>query len=257
MGKIIRNNLEHVISALCAFSDSVQNGRKPDWPSNSVLALFTSQVEAFRSISSRRKDATPIQLIRDMNHRWTKLGLLDALDRVVCALETYSGKSRLGKVFFDKKSDGIATESILKHPLRTLVLGQRKATVADLPLTLSLAPSCFAEIEKSLQAIKCDNDASAASSRLTKCLNALALSVQAYLCAEHRRFLCHQTIALPLRTFLFVLKEPSYKKRLFGFSAQEIEMWHAFDDALGPQKVRKQGSARAQRFRDKQKTNTE
>src|SRR5207302_2547962 len=154
VGEIIRNNLKHAISALSAFAESIENGRKPKWPSKATLALFTAQLEAFRPISARRKDAKPIELIREMDHRWIKLGLLETLNRVVCALETYSGKSLLGKAYAEEQFErGIATGSILKHPLLTLVLRHRKATAADLPLMLPLVPSCFTEIENSVRDI--------------------------------------------------------------------------------------------------------
>jgi hypothetical protein len=256
VGEIIRNNLKDVISALSAFSQSVQHGRKPEWPSNATLALFTAQLEAFRSISTRREDAKPIQLIREIDHRWIKLGLLETLIRAVCALETYSGKSLLGKAHAEEQFElGIATGSILKHPLLTLVLRHRKATAVDLPLMLPLVPSCFTELENALKDITpSEGYVVVASLPLTQALNALALSVQAYLGSEHGRFMCHQTMAFPLRKCLFELKHPSFRKRLFGFSAEEIQAWDEFEDSRRIEKQQEQNRARSKRFRKKQQT---
>ena len=93
-----------------------------------------------------------------------------------------------------------------------------------------------------------------ASLPVTEALNALALSVQAYLGSEHRRFIGHQAMAFPLREFLFELKDSSYKKRLFGFSAEEIKAWYAFDDNLRIERERAQNRARSESFRERQKT---
>lgn len=243
----IRKNVKDVISSLSAFSRSIHEGSNPAWPSKATFALFNAQLAAFRSISTRRNDALPIELVREMNHRWKSLRLRDTLTRVVCALEDYSGKSLFGQIHVQERFEwGIATGSLKKHPLRLLVLKFKEATPADLPVMLSAAPTCFIELETSLKHLP--------TSAATEARTALALSVQEYLWSEHRRFLSHQAVAFPLRNFLFELKDPSYKKHLFGFSDEEIQAWEAFDNSLQPEKQRKQQSARSAKFREKQKT---
>ncbi len=247
----IRKHLKGVVRSFSAFSDSVQTGRKPDWPSSATLELFTAELAAFRLVSNRRKDARPIELVREIDHTWKGLHLKSTLTRVVSALNDYSGKSLLGKAFVEV----LATPHFQNHPLITLVLRKRKATTVDLPIMLALAPPSFKAIDDSLAALSSRGGYKVlASSSVIEARKALASSVQQYLASEHRGFLYRQTIALPLRKLLYELEDPAIRKRLFGCSHEEIEAWKILDVKLHREKQYAQQRTRSARFRAKLKT---
>lgn len=248
----IRERLKDVVRSFSAFAVSVKAGRKPDWPPSATLELFTAQLAAFRQISNRRKGARPIELVREIDHRWKGLRLKITLNRVVSALNDYSGKSLLGKAFVE----AFATGSFQDHPLVTLILGKRKATIADLPTMLALTPRSFEEIHNSLANLSPGRGIQVlASSSLIKARKALALSAQQYLASEHRSFMCRQTMAFPLRNLLYELNDPLIRKRLFGCSDEEIEAWKVLDITLDREKRNAQQRSRSARFRAKRKTN--
>lgn len=248
--EIIRAHLRDVIRAFSAFSVSVKAGRTPVWPRIATLELFTAQLAAFRLISNRRKDAPSMALVREIDHTWKGLGLKKALAEVVLALNLFSGKSVLGKAFVET----LATGGSQDHLLFTLVLEKRKATIADLPTILALAPRSFKDIDHSLSDLSPGRGIQVlASSSAIKARKALALSAQQYLASEHRSFMYRQTMAFPLRNLLFELKDPLIRKQLFGCSDEAVEAWKALEITLDREKRKAQQRSRSAKLRAKRK----
>jgi hypothetical protein len=235
----------HLRTALCAlnkFSDSVRAGRYPDWPNKNELALFTRQVEAFRLISNRSASARPIEVIRDMDHRWPKLEIIATLDGVISSLEIYIGRSLLADANIEamnRRADPTQSE------WRRLVLRLRNPTPEELRLMGDFLPSSFQAMISLIGRLE---QRTGVPPILVKQLKeALARSSQEYLCTKHQAFVLRVELARDLRRFIHQLKDPDYTKRLHGFGSDHIRDWAKAEHREGA-RVRK-ARERAQKSR--------
>lgn len=235
---LLKRNLRTALESLKKFSASVQAGRYPEWPGNFELSLFLRQIEAFRLISNRGPSAAPIQLIRDMNHRWPGMHILRTLERVVSSLESYIGRSLLAEAH----AEAIKRRGDLKKgELHSLIYKMRKAGPADLGIMASLLPQPFQEMLDLTSKDTLSPQAGAPSNSVDKLRRALAQSAQEYLASRQQAYLVRLQAAGKLRAFIHQLQDRLYTKRLHGFAPEHIKEW---DKAVRREKVRKRQQRR-------------
>jgi hypothetical protein len=234
----LRKHLRPALESLKRFSDSIAAGY-PDWPSSVELSLFIKQIETFRLIGTRSTDATPMEVIRDMDHRWSGLHIVRTLERVVCSIESYVGQSLLAEVH----AEAIKRRRDLKQSeLHMVVYKQRTAEPADLKIMAQHLPNSFLEIGKVIA-----KELGAASQTSDKLQRALARSAQEYLFSRQQAYLARLQAARTLRTFIHQLRDRDYSKRLHGFDKEHRDQW---DMAERRAVVRE----RVQRFRNAKKS---
>jgi hypothetical protein len=225
--EVIKRNVKKALSSLARFSDSVRAGRAPQWPPESMYSLFMAQLDAFRIIWKRRKNARAIQLIRDMDHRWRGLSAFKTLENCARRLNEYLGTNLLGdaieKAQFERANDDT------KDRLVAILRQERFAEPEDLDLIKNLLPPDFQSLVK-LGSGKSLKAASHMWEDTPKDLRiAIARSAQLYLISKHQTYLAKIAAAKALRQFLFDLKYRPFTKQLFGFSEGQIKEWDKVD----------------------------
>jgi hypothetical protein len=240
----LKKHLTPPLESLKRFSDSISRGSYPDWPSNAELSLFARQIETFRLISNRSSDAKPIEVIRDIDHRWPGMHIVRTLDRVVSSVEAYMGRSLLAEAH----AEAIKRRRHLKESeLHMLVYKERTAEPADLELMAALLPDAFQKMHTLTSKGSLGTLVGAASQPLDKLRRALARSAQEYLLSKQQAYLARLQAAGTLRVFIHNLQDRRYAKRLHGFAPAHIDEWLK---AQSREKVR----LRAQRFRASKKS---
>ena len=185
-GVSLKKHLTPALQSLKRFSDSVAAGGYPDWPSNAELSLFTKQIKTFRLISNRRADATPMEVIRDMDHRWPGLHIVRTLERVVSSIESYVGRSLLAEVH----AEAIKCRRDPKESeLHTLVYKQRTANPADLNMMAALLPDPFQQIVELTSKKTLREKLGAESKTIDKLERHMARAAQEYLFATQQAYL--------------------------------------------------------------------
>lgn len=218
----LQTHLRTTLQSLKKFSDSVHAGRYPEWPGNFEFSLFMRQIETFRLISNRGPSAAPIQLIRDMDHRWPGLHIVRTLERVVSSLELYVGRSLLAEAH----AEAIKRRRDLREgELHSLVYQKRKAGPADLGVMTSLLPEPFREMLELTSKATLTSQAGGPSKALEKFRRALAESAQEYLVTRQQAYLARLQAAGKLRAFVHQLQDRLYTKRLHGFAPEHIKEW--------------------------------
>jgi hypothetical protein len=243
-GVALKKHLTPALQSLKRFSDSISRGSYPDWPSNAELSSFTKQIETFRLISNRSSDARPIEVIRDMDHRWPGMHIIRTLERVVVSLQAYMGRSLLAEAHAEalkRRRDPKQSE------LHILVYKERNAEPADLNVMAGLLPDAFQDIIELTSKDSLRVQLGAASKTLHKLETALARSAQEYLFAKQQAYLARLRAAGKLRAFIHELRHREYTKRLHGFAPQHVKDW---DKAERRERARE----RAQRFRTSKKS---
>src|SRR5882724_4846515 len=109
-GVALKKHVTPALESLKRFSNSIFLGTYPEWPGHAELSLFTHQIEIFRLISNRRTSASPMEVIRDMDHRWPGIHIARTLDRAVLSLESTWG-ARCSQKPMPKQSSVDAIES--------------------------------------------------------------------------------------------------------------------------------------------------
>src|SRR6266478_3339488 len=141
----IKRNLAKALRSLAKFSDSVRDGRSPDWPPAETYTLFMAQLRCFQLISKRKVNAPAIQLMREIDHTWHKLKVVDTVELCIEHLQNYMGNSLLGsanaKAQFERNSDPA------KDQLISLVLKRRLAGPGDLSPMRNLLPEPFQQLD--------------------------------------------------------------------------------------------------------------
>jgi hypothetical protein len=225
--RVIKRNLEKALQSLAKFSDSVRDGRAPDWPPAATYALFMAQLRAFRLISKRKQNAPAIQLMREIDHTWHKLKVVDTVESCIEYLQRYIGNSLLGsaiaKAQFERQNDPA------KDHLVSLLYKRRLAGPEDLGAMRNLLPQPFQQLDTLASAKFVKNTTGASGDPLKKLQTAVARSAQEYLFSEHLRFLERYAAAKRLRKFIFGLKCRPYTQKLFGFSQAQIDKWKEID----------------------------
>jgi hypothetical protein len=216
----LQTHLRTTLQSLKKFSDSVRAGRYPDWPTKEELSLFMRQVEAFRLISGRSTSARPIEVLREMNHRWPRLGIIATLDGVVSSLETYIGRSLLADAnvqAMKRRADPRQSE------WRRLILRLRNPTPQDLQAMTDALPVPFQAMITLVGRLE---QRTGVPPGLVKQLKeALARSAQEYLFTKYQLFAVRVELARDLRRFIHDLRDPDYTKRLHGFAPEHIKEW--------------------------------
>jgi hypothetical protein len=240
----IKRNLAEALRSLGKFSDSVRDGRTPDWPPEATYTLFMAQLDAFRLISKRRKNAPAIQLMREIDHTWHKLKVVDTVELFIQRLQDYIGNTLLGsaneKAQFERQNDRA------KDQLTSLICKKKWAAPEDLDAMRDLLPVSFRHLDTLTSSRFVRRATGASYDTLQNLRIAVARSAQEYLFSEHLRFLERSAAAKRLRKFIFDRKYRPYTKKLFGFSQPQIQKWDDIDQ-LEAARVR-QG-----RFRQKSK----
>jgi len=216
----LKRHLTPALESLKKFSDSVHAGRYPEWPGSFELSLFVRQIETFRLITNRGPTATPIQLIRDMNHRWPAMGILRTLERVVSSLELYMGRSLLAEEHakaFTGRGD------LRKGELHSIVHKMRKAVPADLDVMESLLPQPFQEMLELTSEDTLKQQAGARANN--KLRTALAQSAQEYLASKQQAYIARLQAAQNLRAFIHEVGDRLHRKRLHGLAPEHIKEW--------------------------------
>ena len=247
-GVALKRPLTRALNSLERFCNSIVAGRYPEWPSSSELSMFLKQVETFRLISNRGSDADPMQLIRDMDHRWPGMHIARTLERVVSTIETYIGRSLLAEVHTEAIKD---RRDPKKTELHSLVYKLRNAKPADLELMAPLLPDPFQDLLELTRKETLRAQSEAALKTVERRRSALARSAQEYLFSTQLVCLARLWAAGKLRAFIHELKDPQYTKRLHGLAPEHVEDW---DKAERRERVRKQVRERVKRFRDQKKS---
>jgi hypothetical protein len=225
--KTIKRNLAKALRSLAKFSDSVRAGRTPDWPPEATYALFMAQLRHFQLISKRKEKALPIQLMREIDHRWRGLKVVKTVGGCVKQLQNYMGNTLLGsaiaKARFKRRNDPA------KDRLVSLVFKGRLAGPEDLDAMRHLLPESFQHLDILLSSKFVKRATEAPDDTVQKLRAAVARSAQEYLWSEHKRFREKSAAAARLREFIFGLDCRQYQKKLFGFSRTQIAEWHKID----------------------------
>ena len=223
----IKRNLAEALRSLAKFSDSVRDGRTPDWPPPATYALFMAQLRAFRLISKRKQNAPAIQLMREIDHTWHKLKVVDTVEHCIEYLQRYIGYNLLGsaiaKAQFERQNDPA------KDQLISLVCKRRLAGPEDLAAMRNLLPEPFQQLDMLASGKFVKRATGASGGSLEKLRSAVARSAQEYLFSEHLRFVERCAAAKRLREFIFGLKHRPYTQKLFGFSQVHIDKWKHID----------------------------
>jgi hypothetical protein len=216
---IVRRNLERALPPLKKFIASVDKGYVPAWPTDAELYLLVAQVRWYRSISRRRPQATAMQIIREIDHRWTNLEIERTVDRLVRALDGYLGESTIARAIRaqgltdlgDKRTIAVISKNLTAEPI-------------DLSWMLEILPPYFGKMAGLLDAhvVPSRTGQRDAVSLLKRFL---VQAAQDFLYAEHTAFMTRVRAAYRLRTFIFDLGDPDYQRRLFGLSKHELELW--------------------------------
>ncbi len=241
-GIALKKHLTPALESLKKFSDSVRAGRYPDWPTKKELSLFMRQVEAFRLISNRSAEAHPIQVIREMNHRWPRLEIVAALDAVVSSLEDYIGRSLLADAYAEamkRRADPRESE------WRRLILRLRNPTPEDLQKMGDALPETFQAMIKLVARLQ--QRTGVPVDLVNQLKEALARTAQEYLFTKHQVFIGRLELARDLRRFIHDLHDRRYTKRLHGFAQEHVRDWEKAER-------RARTRARVQRFRHAQKS---
>ena len=144
--RAIKRNLTRALQSLAKFSDSVRAGRAPDWPPKDTYALFMAQLRHFQLISKRRENAPPIQLMREIDHRWRGLQVIKTVGGCLKELQNYIGKTLLGSVFAEGQFE--RQNNPAKDQLASLVFKKRLANPEDLAVMRHLLPQSFQHLEE-------------------------------------------------------------------------------------------------------------
>jgi hypothetical protein len=168
--------------------------------------------------------------------------IIRTLDNALSNLEAYVGQSLLAEAnanaWFQRQSDST------KSHLRALILREQNAKPIDLPMMAHQLPIAF-QVMIDLTSNKDLGWLSEAPAGPVKRFRAaLSVAAQEYLVTKHRLYVARLAPAEELRLFFFELKHPPYKRRLFGFSSDHIELWKKVDR-------KNQTRARVGRFRGK------
>jgi len=180
-----------------------------------------------------------VEVIRDMNHRWSGMHILRTLDRAVSSLESYIGRSLLAEAH----AEAIKRQRDPKESeLHMVVYKKRKAEPADLKLMEEHLPNSFLEIGKLIT-----KQLGARSQTVHKLQTTLARSAQEYLFSKQQAYLARLQAAGKLRAFIHELRDPGYTKRLHGFDKEHRNKWEMAERrALVRERV--------QRFREAKKS---
>ncbi len=214
LAKEIRSAVKAGVIELQKFSDSIRRASSPAWPRAEILDRFVRQIEHFRLISDRRPDASPMQCVSDMDHRWKSLSLRQTLDNAVSQLERFLGRFSSGEIYLMSRSRQL---SVPFETARQVLNNERVATQKDLNWMIDFAPDWVRKINQAL-------DFPAESSRkhlmqvLASIRTALPRLAQHTLVLQQRQYLLARDQAAALRRFLFDLKHPAYKQRIFGLT---------------------------------------
>jgi hypothetical protein len=240
--RAIKLNLVRALQSLATFSDSVRDGRTPDWPPAATYALFMAQLRAFRLISKRKENAPAIRLMREIDRTWHKLKVVGTVESCIEYLQRYIGNSLLAsaiaKAPFERQNDPA------KDQLISLVCKRKLAGSEDLGAMRNLLPKPFQQLDTLASGEFVKRATGASGDPLQKLRTAVARSAQEYLFSEHQRFLERYAAAKRLRKFIFGLKYRPYTQKLFGFSQVQIDKWKDID-FLEAERVRQR------RFRQK------
>jgi hypothetical protein len=223
--KAIKQNLTMALRSLAKFSDSVRAGRAPEWPSKDTYTLFMAQLRHFQLISKRRENAPPIQLMREIDHRWRGLKVVKTVEGCLKGLQNYIGETLLGSAI--AKGQFERQNNPAKDQLISIVFKKRLAGSEDLVVMRHLLPESFQHLET--LASRITRTAGAPDDTVSKLKIAVARSAQEYLFSEHQRFIERCAAAKGLREFIFDVKYRPYRKRLFGFSPTQIEQCDKID----------------------------
>jgi hypothetical protein len=226
----IKRGLEVPLCSLTRFSDSVRAGRAPAWPPDNAYSLFIAQLREFRIISKRKDNAPPIQLMREINHRWPKLKVVRTVENCVEELKNYLGRNLIGtaiaKARFESLKGRVHDDQV---SLLLILRKKRFATPADLEVIHDLLPEHFQKLTKLASKDLLRSANGAPSDAVEKLRISVARSAQEYLISEHALFSAKIAAANALRKFIHGLKYPPYTKKLFGFSAWQINEWDKAD----------------------------
>jgi hypothetical protein len=242
--RAIKRHLTEALQSLAKFSDSIRSGRPPEWPPQHIYALFMAQLRAFRLIWKRKGNVTAIQLLHEIDHRWSGLKVVKTVVNCADQLNNYLSPNLLGsanvKAEFERQNDRT------KDHFGSLLLRKKLASPEDLELMYDLLPPDFQKLIK----LTCESLVRSAprtpSDTMQKLRIAVARSSQEYLICEHQRLLAKFAAADALRKFLFGLRHRPFTKKLFGFSAEQIEEWGKLDS-------REAARLRKRRFDDKKR----
>ena len=244
----IKRNLAKALRSLDKFSDSIRDGQAPAWPPEATYELFMAQLDAFRCISKRKENAPPIQLMREIDHTWHKLQVVDTVDRCVEHLQKYLGNNLLGAVIANALFD--LRHHPAKDQLISLVRKTRLAGLGDLGVIRNLPlPEPFRQLDALTSDERVKRATGASRGSLRKFRTVLARATQEYLFSENLRYLERCAASMALRKFVFGLKHRPYQKTLFGFPDDLIKKWtergRKEPGRLRQEKLRKKTSARS------------
>jgi len=231
----IKQNLNAALCSFQEFIESTETDAVPDFPSPAVLENFMAQLRAFQSISRRKATATPIQLIREIDHRWRMKIFLTLTDCAV-RLEQYLASNPLhnfhARVLFRRAKTPLKDEAVAL----LLLLNERRATRADLAFLRPLISTDLGEIIDSLSTARPRHGAR--QDAVDRLRDRIARVAQKDLVQQRELFLIKAAAAKPFRQFLFDLQHRLFQKRLFGLSDERIKEWQT-SSTLAKNRLRK------------------